>query len=110
GQGGADDYRGTLWSYKCGKPDQDGYGERYSLGGIECQVGHMSVGSVEREFTRLLVDLELDEELLKIMSGLFEGWPLHGQELIERWRQTAAYTEELQRAMIEKRWKFFPWW
>jgi hypothetical protein len=104
---GAERYRGTPWSDKSGERDEDGYGERYSLDGIECQVGHMSVGSFEREITRLVVDLEPDEELLKIMSGLFEGLPLHGKELIERWRRRAAYTEELQRAMIEKRWKFF---
>jgi hypothetical protein len=44
------------------------------------------------------------------MSGLFEGRPLHGGELVEDWRRKAAYTEPLQRAMIEKHWKFFPWW
>ena len=44
----------------------------------------------------------LDEELLKIMSGLFEGVPLHGAELVEEWRRRAAYTDALQRAMIEK--------
>ena len=30
--------------------------------------------------------------------------------LVEQWRRKAAYTEELQRTTIEKRWKFFPWW
>lgn len=107
---GAERYRGTSWSDESGKPDERGYSERYSLEGIECQVGHMSVGAFEREITRLVVDLELNEELLKIMSGLFEGMPLYGEELIERWRRRAGYAEELQRATIEKRWKFFPWW
>ncbi len=36
------------------------------------------------------------------MTGLFEGPPLHGTELIERWRCKAAYSERLQRAMIPK--------
>jgi hypothetical protein len=44
------------------------------------------------------------------MGGLFEGLPLLGQGVIEQWRRRAAYTEELQRATIEKRWKLFPWW
>lgn len=70
----------------------------------------MSVGSFEREITRVVVDLDLNEELLKIMSGLFEGLPIHGKELIGSWRRRAGYTEALQRATIEKRWKFFPWW
>jgi Nucleotidyltransferase domain len=107
---GAEGYRGTAWSDESGEADERGYSERYSLGGVECQVGHMSVGAFEREITRLVVDHEFNEELLKIMSGLFEGLPLFGEELIERWRRKAGYTEELQRTTIEKRWKFFPWW
>lgn len=107
---GADRYRGIPWSDESGEPDESGLGERYLLAGIECQIGHMSVGAFEREIARVTVDLELDEELLKIMSGLHEGLPLHGSELIDEWRRKAAYTEELQRATIEKRWKFFPWW
>jgi hypothetical protein len=61
----------------------------------------MSVGAFEREITRLVADNEFDEELLKIMSG--KGLPLFGEELIERWRRKAAYTEALQRGTIEKR-------
>jgi len=107
---GAGRHRGTAWSDDSGEPDGRGYSERYFLNGIECQVGHESVGAFEREIRRLVVGLELSEELLKIMSGLFEGLPLHGKELIEGWRHEAVYTDELQRALIEKRWKFFPWW
>jgi hypothetical protein len=107
---GAESYRGTAWSDESGQPDERGFSERYSLDGVECQVGHISVGAFEREIARLVVDNEFNEELLKIMSGLFEGLPLFGEELIERWRRKAGYTEELQRTTIEKRWKFFPWW
>lgn len=107
---GAEHYQGTTWSDESGEPDEHGYSERYSLDGIECQLGHISVGAFEREITRVVVDHQLDEELLKIMSGLFAGRPLFGEELIEGWRRRAQYTEDLQRAMLEKRWKFFPWW
>ena len=106
----AEGYRGTPWSDESGEADARGFSERYSLDGVECQVGHISVGAFEREIARLVVDHEFKEELFKIMSGLFEGLPLFGDELIERWRRKAAYTEELQRTTIEKRWKFFPWW
>ena len=107
---GARHYRGTTWSDESGEPDEDGYSERYSLDGIECQLGHISLGAFEREITKVVVNQELDEKLLKIMSGLFEGLPLLGEQLIEAWRRNAEYTEELQRAMVEKRWEFFPWW
>jgi hypothetical protein len=103
-------YRGTPWSDESGEPDQAGYGERYLLEGLEGQVAHISVGAFEREIRRLVVELEIDEELLKIMSGLFEGIPVRGADVIAGWREAAAYTEELQRAVIRKRWKFFPWW
>jgi hypothetical protein len=93
-----------------GKRDETGYGERYFLGGLECQVGHASIPVWEQEIARVVVDLELDQVLLKQMSGLFEGLPLYGEDLIERWRRGATYTERLQRAMIEKHWGFFPWW
>jgi Nucleotidyltransferase domain len=107
---GAEHYQGTTWSDKSGEPDEHGYSERYSLDGIECQLGHISVGAFEREITRVVVDHELDDKLLKVMSGLFDGLPLLGEELIEGWRRRAGYTEDLQRAMLEMRWRFFPWW
>jgi hypothetical protein len=107
---GVERYQGTSWSDESGEPDARGYGERYFLDGIECQLGHVSVAAVERRITRVVVGHELDEESLKIMSGLCEGLPLLGEQLIERWRRKAAYTEEQQRATIEKRWQFFPWW
>jgi predicted nucleotidyltransferase len=107
---GSEGYRCTAWSDGSGAPDEQGYSERYFLNGIECQVAHESVGAFEREIRRVVVDLELSEELLKIMSGLFDGLPLVGEELVEQWREQAVMTEELQRALIEKRWSFFPWW
>ena len=35
---------------------------------------------------------------------------MHGAELIEPWRERAASTDRMQRAMIERHWQFFPWW
>ncbi len=107
---GAEQYRSRPWSDDSGEPDADGYGERYHVGGIECQVGLTSVGALERQIARLVVDLELSETVIKILSGLHEGLPLHGEELIEKWRRESALGDELQRAMIAMRWKFFPWW
>lgn len=100
---GAEGFQGTPW------PDEGGFSERYSIGGLDCQIGHAAIPAWEREIARVL-GLELDAALLKEMSGLFEGLPLHGEDLIERWRREAAYTAPLQRAMIEKHWSFFPWW
>jgi predicted nucleotidyltransferase len=92
-------------------PDEEGsFGERYYLDGIQCQLAHVTVAQFEHEIDQLVVDLELNEVLPKIMTGLMEGLPLHGEERIAGWRRRAAYTEALQRAVIEKHWSFFPWW
>jgi predicted nucleotidyltransferase len=99
----AEDFKGTLWP-------EEGYSERYDVGGFQCQLGHAVIVAWEREIARVVDDLELDWRLLKQLCGLFEGRPLHGAELIGQWREQAAYTERLQRAMIEKHWTFFPWW
>jgi predicted nucleotidyltransferase len=103
-------YRAIPWSDGSGAPDERGLGERYLLGGVECQLAHVSVGAFEREIEKVVVELDLSEELLKIMSGLHEGLALHGRELVGEWRRKATYTDELQRATVEKRWKLFPWW
>lgn len=103
-QVGAERFKGTEW------PDEEGYSERYDVGGIQCQLGHAVIAPWEREITRVVDDLDLDRRLVKELMGLFEGRPLHGQALIAEWRERAAYTERLQRAMIEKHWQFFPWW
>lgn len=105
---GASWYRSKPWLNEGG--EHDGYGERYEIGGIECQVGLGSIGGFERQIARVVDEHDLTEVLLKIMSGLHEGLALHGEELIEEWRRRSAYTDKLQRALIEKRWKFFPWW
>jgi hypothetical protein len=107
---GSDRYRCTDWSDGSGAPDEHGYSERFVVNGVQCQVAHESVGSFDREIRRVVVDHELSEQLLKILSGLFDGVPLYGEEVVEQWRRRAAMTDELQRALIEKRWKFFPWW
>jgi predicted nucleotidyltransferase len=101
---GAERFKGKAY------PEEGGYGERYYLDGVQCQLAHVTIESFEAEIRKLLVELELNDELPKIMTGLLEGTPLHGEELIEGWRRKAAYTEPLQRAMIEHYWKFFPWW
>lgn len=90
--------------------DQTGVGERFYVRGVQCQLGHLVIAEWEKEIAKVVIELQLEEPLLKAISGLFEGTALHGADLVERWREQAAYTDRLQRAMIEKHWRFFPWW
>jgi hypothetical protein len=102
-QVGAEQVMGTDWP-------GEGYSERYWVDAIHCQLGHALIEAWEGEIARVVDELDLDSRLLKQLGGLFEGRGLHGADLIERWRERAAYTERLQRATIERHWQFFPWW
>ena len=86
------------------------YIENIFLQSVQCQLGHLTFRDVEQDIARLLVELDPAPQLFKVVGGLIEGIPLHGEQLIEGWRATAAYSDELQRAVIEKHWRFFPLW
>jgi predicted nucleotidyltransferase len=100
---GAKRFVGTDWP-------EEGYSERYDVDGIHCQLGHALIEPWEREIAKIVEELDLDARLVKQLMGLAEGRPLHGAELISGWRAGAEYTPRLQRAMVEKHWRFFPWW
>ena len=100
---GAERFVGTDWP-------GEGYSERYEVDGIHCQLGHVLIDAWEREIAKVIEELDLDAPLVKQLMGLAEGRPLHGEELIAAWRRRAEYTPRLQRGMVEKHWRFFPWW
>jgi predicted nucleotidyltransferase len=89
-----------------------GFLDQFPLDGVQCQVGVIPVGDVEDELDGLLVEHEgLDSPVGKIATGLLEGIPFHGEELIERWRgRVAAYPDSLREAMVRHWWRFFPLW
>lgn len=81
--------------------------------GVAVQVGYRTVARIEGELDTALVRLEevVDSPNQKMLSGLLEGLPLHGEEVIVAWRErAAAYPTALQRAAIEHHWRFFPLW
>lgn len=96
--------------YRRWRDDDGEWHERFFLNGVECQAAHVPVAVVAEQIRSVTVDLDLSEPLLKVMSGLFEGVPLRGSALIDRWRREAAMPDKVQRALVEKRWQFFPWW
>ena len=91
-------------------PTEATYPEYYYRDGVQCQVAHETIASWEAELRTVLVDLDVESPVQKAISGLFEGIPLHGGELIERWRSEARYPDALARAMVERYWRFFPIW
>ena len=89
----------------------DEHGESFELGGIQCQLAFVTIRCADGEVERVLAGEELESPLQKAVEGIVDGIPLHGPELIERWRErVAAYPDSLRRAMIERHWRFFPLW
>ena len=91
-------------------PTDEAYPEYYYRDGVQCQLAHETIASWEAELRTVLVDLDVESPVQKAISGLFEGIPLHGEELIARWRDEARYPDTLARAMVERYWRFFPIW
>lgn len=86
---------------------------QFDVGGVAVQVGYTTVAELEEELEGLLVRLEnVHGPSQKLLSGLAEGLPLHGEELLARWRErVSAYPDALRRSGIEQHWRFFPlWW
>lgn len=90
---------------------EDEHGEAFELGPLQCQLAFVTVRCADAEVERVLAGEELESPLQKAVDGILDGIPLHGPELIERWRERAAdYPDSLRRAMIERHWRFFPLW
>jgi predicted nucleotidyltransferase len=90
---------------------EDEHGESFELGRIQCQLAFVTVRCADGEVERVLAGEELESPLQKAVEGIVDGIPLHGPELIERWRERVAdYPDPLRRAMIERHWRFFPLW
>jgi predicted nucleotidyltransferase len=86
---------------------------QFEVGGVAVQVGYTTVAELEEQLDKLLVRLEdVHGPEQKLLSGLLEGRPLYGEELLGRWRaRVSVYPDALRRAAIEQHWHFFPlWW
>ena len=86
------------------------YAIQFPVERVQVQLAHETLASVEADIAKVLDELEVDTPLQKALEGLHTGLALHGAETIERFRTRAAYSEDLQRAMIETFWRFSPLW
>ena len=86
------------------------YAIQFPVDGVQVQLAHETLPSVEADIAKVVDELEVDTPLQKALEGLHSGAALHGAETIERLRARAAYSEDLQRAMIETFWRFYPLW
>jgi predicted nucleotidyltransferase len=86
---------------------------QFHVGGVAVQVGYRTVTQIEDELEAALGRLEevIGSPNQKMLSGLLEGLPLHGDDVVARWRaRVASYPDELRVASITHHWSFFPLW
>jgi Nucleotidyltransferase domain len=86
------------------------YAIQFPVDGIQAQLAHETLASVEADIARVVDELDVDTPLQKALEGLHSGAALHGAATIERLRDRAQYTDRLQRAMVETFWRFYPLW
>lgn len=94
-----------------GEPQEEFFADEYLMDGVRVQTGGSAVASVERQVDRLLAGTDPGEPATKLVMGLLHGLPMHGDELLRRWRErVAAYPEGLARRTVEKHLAVYPYW
>jgi hypothetical protein len=101
---GGEDHKAIAPRTEAGQLDQ------FTVDGVTCQVGQLTFADVEGDIRRVVVDLDPDPYPMKAIGGLHDGLVLHGADVIDRWRKEAAYTDDVQRAVVARHWKVFPLW
>jgi predicted nucleotidyltransferase len=103
---------GGVRASRRGEPIEDFCSEELEVNRVRTEVSFVTVARAEQRLDQLLADIEeFDSPSQKILSGLLEGLPLHGDDLVERWRaRVRSYPEPLRRAIVERHWNFFPLW
>lgn len=98
-----------LWTL--GDRNENGFAESYSIHGVHCQIGHVTLPVWEQQMASVLEQYEPTTPLHKAMSGTLDCIPLYGEELLHNWKtRIARYPDELARAVVEKHLSFFPLW
>jgi hypothetical protein len=86
--------------------------EEFDLNGVRVELSFTTVSWMDARLDDLLErHIDFDSPSQKILSGLLEGLPLYGQELIGRWKaRVERYPDPLRRKMVQRYWSFFPLW
>jgi hypothetical protein len=86
--------------------------EEFDLNGVRVDLSFTLASWMDARLDDLLERLvDFDSPSQKILSGLLEGLPLYGDELIGRWKaRVERYPEPLRRKMVQRYWSFFPLW
>jgi len=97
--------------WKLGDRSSGGLIEAYLVDGIECQLAHSTLDTWHKYADTVLVDLDVKSPIQKMLSGILDGTPICGVEIVESLRERARnYPDALGKAMVEKHLSFQPIW
>jgi hypothetical protein len=82
--------------------------EEWQAGGLKIDVLHRTVAGVDRVIAGVVERHETSWPKQAQVAAIRDGIAMHGEGLIENWRERSAYTDDLARAMVGAHLTFGP--
>jgi len=84
------------------------YLEQYYFNGLKVDIGHVTMKMWNHWVEDVMVNLETTPDKQKSLGGFLDSKALHGEDLVNEWKERiATYPEELGRRMIKQNFRFF---
>ena len=97
--------------WRVGDPSSGAVMMAHKIEGVECQLVHSTLDSLDAQFRAVQKDLDIASPTSKALAGILDGLPLFGEELIATLKSRAAdFPDALATKMIEAHLNFFPLW
>jgi len=102
---------GSLRLYASQVQDGARFKEGYFMGGVRCDLGHITVAAFEADMALVLGAHSADSHAQSRLAGILDGLALHGNDLVAGFQARAAhYPDALARATVAKHLCFPPFW
>ena len=83
----------------------------HAKSGVLVEVGHYTTAHIELTLDAVVQHYDADEEKQNVLAGIMDAIPLHGAEVVERWKVRAAhYPSSLVVATINRHATIDHWW
>lgn len=83
--------------------------ESYELDGVKVEVSHYLGGTIEQFIREVVAQLDTAGHKQLRLAALQIAIPLHGEDLLRRWRDRIAYPDELARRRVQEQIAFGGW-
>ena len=88
--------------------EEDVYLESHYFGPLKVDLGHITMDAWEQEVDDVIVRHDTDPSKLGAIAGFLTALPLHGHELVQRWKERAgSYPDELAHKVVRTHRRFF---